>query len=889
MIRSSEISPESSRFASDPSTYRFACRASRFAWFAGLILSLSIHAIAANAPSDNGHRPRRIYETTRLVGAPPTIDGQLKDACWQNQGLWSGEFTQLTPRYGDSASRDTEIKILYDERNLYVAMRAHDDPIERRSRQMGDRDGFTGDIMGINFDSYHDERTGFEFDLTASGQKIDLVLHNNSWDTTWNAVWEGKVAHEPDCWTAEFLIPLSQLRFDPSNTTWGLHAWRWIDRLKEESDWNLLANDDSGFVKSFGEMSGVEGLHSARHWEFLPYTSVRIETAPDRSAKTRFRGGLDAKIGLSSNITLDASVLPDFGQVEADPSVLNLTAFETFLTEKRPLFLEGKDIFSFSFGDDALFYSRRIGQPPSYYPDHRISNMPDSSTLLGALKLSGKTDRGTSFGILTAATDSEEVIVEDSTGVRSVEVAPLTGYLVTRGQQDFREGDTVVGGIITHVQRDNLSPELSTQLTEKATAIGGDITHYWQDREYFVHAVAVATREQGNPAAIERLQTSSARYYQRPVNGNSRLDPELDKLQGAGLWIQGGKASKGHWRWTEDLLLKSPGLELNDLGYLSHADQHKLKTTVSYIEKEPSSWYRSYDLRLDQANTWTTRGEYLGSSLTLRAHSEFANKWSGSASLGASAAGNDPVALRGGPMLASPRNWNWSSYLESDGAKRLYANLYAEGRQSDQDVFSSSAYGVKVSARINDSFSLSINADATSYSDRQQYVSLEPQAETDPSLFVSRIEGESRSLSLRAEWHPRPELSIQFYGNPFGSSVRYGEYRQILKPEADAFAQRFGPLLESWVVDGQRAFDVDSDKLADYTLGLPDHNDASFHSSLVLRWEYRRGSTFYFAWSQQRDGGNTDLSEDAWSSLSSLSGKSSFNQFMIKLTRWFSS
>lgn len=837
----------------------------------------------------NPARPRRVYEITRITGPAPVIDGKLDDTCWLASGEWSAGFTQLNPRYGAAPSRETEIKILFDDRNIYVAMRAHDGPIEQRTRRAGARDNFAGDMIGVNFDSYHDQRTGFEFDLTAAGQKLDIVLHNDGWDTTWNAVWEGKVAHEADCWTAEFLIPLSQLRFDPRNTVWGLHAWRWIDRLKEESDWNLLANDDTGLVKSFGELHGLTGLRSARRWELLPYASVRVETAPDRDSRVRYRTGLDAKLGLSSNITLDASVMPDFGQVEADPAVLNLTAFETFLEEKRPLFLEGKDIFAFSFGDDTLFYSRRIGQPPSYSPDHLVSAMPDVSTLLGALKISGKTNLGTSLGVLAAATDRETVEVDDGSGIRTVAVAPRTGYFVARGQQDFRGGDTLVGGIITHVQRNDLSSELAAQLPEQASTFGGDLTHFWQDREFFVHAVAVASRVQGDPAAIARLQTYSTRYYQRPTNGRSRFDPALDTLSGTGLWLQGGKASKGHWRWAEDLFVKSPGLEFNDLGYLAQADQWRLKTTVAFVEKNPSSWYRAYDVKLEQDNTWTTRGEHLNSGILARTNTEFANKWVFYGTLGANPAGRDPVALRGGPLLVAPASWNWSGSLETDASKRVWANVYVEGHQSTQSVFSSSVYGAKFTVRPSDSLSFSLNAQATTYSDRQQYAALTATESRNNEWFVSHLEGRSHSLAVRAEWHLRPELSLQYYGNPFGGTVRYGEFRRVASPDANTFAQRLGPVLAPRLINGLYAFDDDGDGVADYTLARPDWNDASFNSNLVLRWEYRRGSTLYLAWSQQRYGGNAVLSEDAWSTLTSLRKQAPSNQVVLKVSYWFSS
>jgi hypothetical protein len=855
-----------------------------------IVLALSVLAASAAEPAKllQSARPKRSYQTTRLTGPAPVIDGRLDDACWVGVGEWTGGYTQLTPQYGAPASQATELKILYDDRNLYVAMRAYDEPVARRSRQAGDRDSFTGDVMGVDFDSHHDQRSGFEFNLTASGQKIDLRLYNDAWDTTWNAVWEGKVAHEADCWTAEFLIPLSQLRYDPRNTVWGLHSWRWIDRLKEESDWNLLANDGSGNVKSFGELHGLAGLRPVRRYELVPYSSVRTETPAGGGTRTEVRAGLDAKLGLTSDITLDASVLPDFGQVEADPAVMNLTAFETFLTEKRPLFLEGKDIFDFSFNEDTLFYSRRIGQPPSYRPAGATADMPETTTLLGALKVSGKTGRGFSFGLLAAATDQEEVTVIDVAGRRQVAVAPFALQAVVRAQQDFRQGDTVVGGIVTRVQRDLASDELAAQLPRAATTAGLDVTHYWASREYFVRAVAVGSDVRGDPRAISRLQLSSARYFQRPVDGDSDYDPTRDRLAGGGLWLKAGKASGGQWRWDGELLAKSPGLEFNDLGYLALADRVTQGATVSYVEKDPAAWYRSYALTLKQSNGWTTRGEFLGSGLEADASAEFKNKWTASAWLGAGGEGRDPVALRGGPMLRVPAYLSWFGSVDTDGSRRLWASLYARGTQARQDVFRSFAYGAKVSVRPVPALLLSVAVDATSDTDRQRYVALVP-VQGAAGWFVSRLRGESRSLAVRAEWHFRPELSLQYYGNPFGSTVRYAEFRRVLAPAAADFARRFGAPLPATLVVGQYAFDENGDGVPDYRLDDPDWDSASFHSNLVLKWEYRRGSMLYLVWSQQRYDDRGATGADAWAVLDALRHRRPDNQIMLKVTCWFSS
>jgi hypothetical protein len=856
----------------------------------GLLLAVALWpapAVAAEIPTlPQSSRPKRVYNITRLSGPAPVIDGRLDDACWTGADGWSGGFTQLTPQYGAPPTFPTEIKILFDDRNVYVAMRAPDAPIAQRSRQAGDRDTFTGDIMGVNFDSYHDQRTGFEFDLTASGQKLDVRLMNNSWDTTWNAVWDGKVAHEAGRWTAEFLIPLSQLRYDPRNTVWGLHAWRWIDRLKEESDWNLLANDDSGFVKSFGELHGLTGLRPARRIELVPYSSIRVETRAEGRGETKIRGGLDAKVGLTSDITLDASLLPDFGQVEADPAVMNLTAFETFLTEKRPLFLEGKDIFDFPFEDDVMFYSRRIGQPPADRPPGVVEQNPESTTLLGALKVSGKTGGGFSFGLLTAMTDREEVRVVDSLGARQVVVAPRAAQLVLRAQQDFRSGDTMLGGIITQVRRDMPSDDTAALMARQATTAGADLTHYWAGREFFVRVVAAGSEVRGDARAISRLQLSSARYFQRPIDGRSDYDPTREALAGSGLWLTAGKASKGHWRWSEKLAVKSPGLDFNDLGYLAQADREEQGTTVSYVEKDPAAWYRSYEVKLEQDNAWTTRDEFLGSGLELTASAELKNKWNVYASLSGQGEGRDPVALRGGPMLREPAHGGWYASVNSDSTRPVWGSLYTNGTRSRHDAFSFSGYGAKLVVRPVPTLELSLALDSTSQTDRQRYVNLTP-VNGGAGWFVSQLRGESRSLALRAEWHFRPEVSLQYYGNPFGATVRHGAFRRVRAPEASDYAQRFGPVLPAVLAGGLYTIDENGDGLVDYQFADPDQNDASFHSNLVFKWEYRRGSMLYLVWAQQRADGGT--AEDAWSALSGLRHRRPDNQFMVKLTYWFSS
>ena len=337
------------------------------------LLTTHVCAFKRTGTDDTTHVPStkspRVYYATRLAGEKPTIDGILDDPCWKT-GEWGGDFTQWIPREGAKPSQPTQFKILYDDDNLYIAFRAFDDEPDRIIRKGGRRDEFNGDIVGVNFDSYHDHRTGFEFDVTAAGQKIDLILTNPSTtDFSWNAVWFAKTGMEDSAWTAEIEVPLSQLRYSgDSEQIWGMHCWRWIDRLQEESDWEPQSSEGPGILYLFGEIHGIRGLPKSQRIEVMPYALGKLKTFKpepdnpfaDKGQSWLGNAGLDAKIGLSSNFTADLTVNPDFGQVESDPSVMNLTAFETFYDEKRPFFLEGKNIFSFDFDNNNMFYSRRI-------------------------------------------------------------------------------------------------------------------------------------------------------------------------------------------------------------------------------------------------------------------------------------------------------------------------------------------------------------------------------------------------------------------------------------------------------------------------------------------------------------------------------------------------
>lgn len=387
--------------------------------------------------------------------------------------------------------------------------------------------------------------------------------------------------------------------------------------------------------------------------------------------------GLDAKIGVGSNFTVDMTVNPDFGQVESDPSVMNLTAFETFYEEKRPFFLEGKSIFNFDLDDATLFYSRRIGHAPSYHPalmDQEYIKQPDKTTILSAVKFSGKTAKGLSLGVLQSFTANEKATINSPADGRQISVEPFTSYAVARVQQDFNQSNTLLGAIFTSTNRNPANPELNF-LNRGAYTGGVDLKHFWKEKEFFLEAKMIGSNIMGDVNAISDLQLSSARYFQRPDASHLEFDPTLTALSGHGGKIKVGKGSKGLWRYSTELGWRSPGLDLNDLGYLQTADLIRQKNTLSYFINKPVSIFRTYSIGVEQGNNWDFGRQYLSSDFGLNASADFKNKWSLISNLKYKSEGIDNQILRGGYAMIVPSNWVESLMLRTDQSKKVNLNF----------------------------------------------------------------------------------------------------------------------------------------------------------------------------------------------------------------------
>ncbi len=498
------------------------------------------------------------YTTSRLVTESPVIDGRLDDECWK-KGTWAGDYHQFVPKEGAKPTYPTELNIQYDDKYLYIAFRAFDGEPEKIVRMSGARDEIVGDMVGVTFDSYRDYRTGFEFTITAWGQKVDLVLFNPmNWDFNWNAVWKGKVGLEDSAWVAELEVPLSQLRYsNQEEQVWGMHTWRWISRIQEESNWERQSKTGPGMLYNFGELRGISGLKKSRRLEIMPFVLGELKTMEEEPGNPFTKNGrkwdsnmgLDAKIGISSNFTIDLTVNPDFGQVESDPSVMNLTAFETFYEEKRPFFLEGLTIFDYDFDEQSLFYSRRIGHAPSLIinpGDDLFVNTPDKTTILSAVKISGTTSKGFSVGLIQSLTSNEYAKLSDASGNRGKSIVePLTSYSVGRIQKGYKAGNTVLGGMVTSTNRFIENNSLNFLAKDGITG-GIDLLHHWRDKEFFIDAKLLGSYINGSTKAITALQESSARYYQRPDAGYLNYDTTSTSLSGFGGKLKVGKGSRGH-------------------------------------------------------------------------------------------------------------------------------------------------------------------------------------------------------------------------------------------------------------------------------------------------------------------------------------------------------
>lgn len=834
---------------------------------------------------------KRVYNAKSIGSYPsPKIDGLLDDKIWV-LGKWQSDFTQQQPHGGSKATEKTYVKVLYDHNNLYVAIICHDkDP--GKIRDIFDRrDGRSGDMTGIAIDSYFDKRTAFEFSLSAAGQKLDVKhLGDTQFDINWDAVWDGATSRNDTAWIAEMSIPFSQIRYtNQEEHVWGMHVWRGISRKHEYVNWQYIPVEAPAMVYLFGELKGVKNIRNSRQVEFLPYALSSIVNNKGKSGTDpfKFNGGIDSKVGISSDYTLDLSINPDFGQVEADPSVLNLTAFETFFEEKRPFFMEGNEIFDYEIGGDIPYYSRRIGSAPSFpekYHSWEISEIPDRTMILSAAKLTGKSKKGLSVGVVNGLTAREfGKATKESDLEKEIEVAPLSNYMVSRIKKEFQEGNTIVGGVFSLVSRIS-GDSVSTELLPSSAITGGfDLLHQWRNRNYFLKVKAIASQLDGSQEAILKKQLTHNHLFQRPDANHIEVDSLMERLSGHGGLISVGKKG-GKWNYKLQGQYRSSGLNLNDMGYIRQSDFFGQRFEISYNMNVPKKWIRSYTLQLYHEALWSFGGENTGNQLGINFKSLNNKLWRLNMTLRYDFSHLNIRELRGGPGLRNDKQTSIGISVTSNRAKDLYGSV--EFRHVAFGVENSSQDFLQLGVTWFPLRKLKISgfADLDQREYHQQYVTTISGNTTD-QYIVGNINRHTTSFTFRGELFLTPELSLQYYGSPYYSVGKYDSFRRVDQASSKDINNRLEYLDVSYdALSDNYIFERNSETLS---FGNPDFSFMQFRSNVVFRWEYKLGSTLYLVWSHDRTGWQSEYNpvRDITGDLFKIKGN---HVFMVKLNYWFS-
>jgi hypothetical protein len=876
--------------------------------------ALVLTAALAQAPADSS----RVLGAHRIAAGEqaPVVDGRLNDAVWAAAPVAS-DFVQQRPNVGEPGSQRTEARVVYDGDAVYVAFRAYDTAPDSIAAQLGRRDatGLISDFVQVMLDGYHDRRTAFRFAVSPRGVKRDAFHYDDtSEDVTWDGVWEAEASVDSAGWSAEFRIPFSQLRYRPGagEQTWGINLIRDLARKEERSYWSPMPPNQSGFVSRFGTLTGMAGLSSPRRLELLPYTVGRVTRDGQVDDDDPFRNptdpsmsfGADVKYGLTSNLTLTATINPDFGQVEADPSRVNLSAFEVRFDERRPFFVEGVDVFNFGLGSgDALFYSRRIGRQPQggvSGPTEWV-DAPRNTTILGAAKLTGRLSGGWTVGLLNAVTAEERTryVVPGVDGVEQTVTEPMTNYAVGRVRRDFRQGLTSVGGILTGVHRRLDGTQGLDFLPSSAYAGGFDWRHRFSNATWQFNGFLLQSSVRGDTLAIQRLQRSPARLFQRPDADYVEYDPTRTALNGSAALIALNKIA-GTWQGGSGLVYRSPGFESNDIGFMNNADRLNWDAYVGYNRFQPIGPFRSWNLYHNHVFGFTTDRERTSYHTNFNGNFTLKSLWSGYWGVARNARGLSVSQLRGGPAIVTPANYEVWGGFASDRRKRVSYGADFSGWTEEGTDGQSVSFGPFVTVRPSSRLDLQVGPDFAWNTSAWQYVGTRADAGAGgASRWVfGRLDQTTASFTTRLNYIFTPNLTFQLYAQPFLSAGDYDGFMEVDDPRAGGFGGRFSTLGADEIRECRRtngsvfygvrpaAGGCDDAAGFGYRVENPDFNIRQLNTNAVLRWEYRPGSTLFVVWSQGRSDFEADGRFHLRRNTGDLFRAPGTNVLLIKASYW---
>lgn len=834
------------------------------------------------------------------------VDGRLDEEIWDEAPSFA-DWVQLTPVEGAPAINDTRVWLVYDDQALYVGAINYDEDPDGIATNMARRDaGYAGrsDYFEIMIDPNNDGLTGYRFRVTAGGVQTDRYLFDDGGeDSAWDAVYESPVTIDERGWIVEMRIPLSQFRYETADTaqTWGVQFGRRRASDNELTRFSQHSDLRPGRVSQFGKVSGIRLTQSPSRFEMLPYVVSQARHAPAESDDPFFDGsevagrvGVDMSYGLGTSFTVDASVNPDFGQVEADPAVVNLTAFETFYREQRPFFVEDARVFDFDMAgrNRSLFYSRRVGRSPQGRApsEAKYHDQPGATTILGAAKLTGRTDGGLSVGALLAVTQAEEgkAFFPVEGGIRTYRAEPRSTYSVVRLQKDFSDGRSRVGGIATATDRSLPTDGSFQHLASQAYSVGLDFEHTWGDREWALWGFVTGSHVRGDSTAISRIQRASHHYRQRPDQEWTAFDPTATSLTGADWRLQ-FERRVGHWTgalWAGEI---TSGFEINDLGFNTSSERLESGFRVGWQEVRPTRFFRTAKVEVIGYNHFSHEvledfwsldrwghGQTAGRT-SVSTNFEFLNFWTANLALSYEADLMSRRATRGGPRMVAPGAWGLSLGFGTDNRKVLFLRPRFSLTRGHQDSGNRVGVGVGMTLQPSPRLLMTLTPSYDRITSGAQYVSTTDALSFEPTYGTRYLFGnlERHDLSMvgRINFTFTPRLSLELYTQPLVSSVDYQTYKQLLEPESFAFdvfregsvagtGDEIGCVGGRTCEDGEdrRYFDFDGDGQSDYSFKDRDFNLRSLRATGVLRWEYRPGSTFFVVW-QRRQSGRSALGD----------------------------
>ncbi|HKV75644.1 MAG TPA: DUF5916 domain-containing protein [Gemmatimonadales bacterium] len=839
----------------------------------GLLVALQVPA----AQDTSTLRP--VASVARAVRAetPPVLDGRDDDPVWKAAPVIGG-FLVVRPKEGADPHFRTEGRVAYDEHNLYVFIRAFDPHPDSIVRLLSRRDNQTdSDQLIVMIDGFHDRRTGYEFAVNPVGVKADYAIYQDgNEDGAWDAVWDVSTQVDSLGWTAEYRIPLSQLKYSAGSGTgtFGFALWRSIERFTEASSWPLIRQSKVGFVSQFGDLTGLDSLASPHRAEITPYVVVKNETRQEAdgsySHPTDITAGGDVKYGLSSNLTLNATINPDFGQVEADPSVLNLSAFETFFPERRPFFVEGKGVFDWGINCSAvncngenMFYSRRIGRAPQLSDHYGDASSPTATTILGAAKITGRLPGGLALGVLDAVTQRE-------TGVSGATIEPTTNYALVRLSQEAKGGEGAFGAMVSAVNR-SLDQWTDTLLRQSAYTAAADFRHRLFKDHYEISGSFDLSRVAGTPEAILLAQQDPVHLYQRP-DGVLRVDSTATTMSGDAEEIRFGKVSGDRTHFETSYSRRSPGFEVNDMGFLLQADQQSWSNWFMLKWRKPTSLYQSVQWNFNWWQWWSTAGLPTERAFNTNVHAQFNNRWwlHLGGTLGQLGSTFCDRCARGGPAIRQDLYASPWMFIEGDGRQRLvpfigFNGFIGDGGRS-HNFNVNPELDFKISSRFNTSISASYNKNV---SDAQWFNNYTDSLDNLHYTFA-HLDQQTLSFTFRLDYTFSRTASLQIYAQPYVSKGTYSNIRELDQPRADAYDDRYKVYGDTAITNNPGGF-----------------NFKQFNSNVVFRWEYRRGSTLFLVWNQGRSDFTTiEGDKNFGGNYHDLFQLHPMNTFLIKASYW---